>query len=169
MKINFLITTLVGALILVTSCRDLSEKEIGTPFSKIEGLSATDWEITKVEIVDGADPAQSSKDFSDFYLNGDSKLRLSFSSDGTYQVFPGEGLNFFPSSDGLWKFNNDEAPNEIILNPDSDPQILSLESPTRIVDQELNVKYDKHFCVLEEGEPEVPVYSYRMSFQRVNQ
>jgi hypothetical protein len=155
----------IGAI--VSGCRDIRDAELGEPFSKIEGLTLTKWEITSVSIVDGADPARSSRDFSQFYLNGDTKLTLTFDEDYTFMVEVGEGLNFLPS-DGTWQFDDPDYPTKIILNAGSNPQELQLEATTRFVDQELKVRFDKYFCVLEEGEPEVPVYSYRLIFQRLN-
>jgi len=159
---------LLAIAIALMGCREIRDAELGEPFSKVEGLTETKWEITAVSIVDGADPAQASRDFGEFYLNGDSKLTLDFTDEGTFTVQTGDGLNFLPS-DGIWTFDDPDFPTKIILNHDTDPQELQLEAPTRKVDQELKVRYDKYFCVLEEGEPEVPVYSYRLIFQRVNE
>lgn len=150
-----------------SGCREIRDAELGEPFSKIEGLTLTKWEITSISIVDGADPARSSRDFGEFYLNGDSRLTLSFDENGTFIVEVGDGLNFLPS-DGTWQFDDPDFPTKIILNADTEPQELQLEAPTRFVDQELKVRFDKFFCVLEEGEPEEPVYSYRLIFQRTN-
>lgn len=159
---------LLMIMVIVSGCRDVRDAELGDRFSKIEGLTLTKWEITSVTIVDGADPARSSRDFSEFYLNGDSKLTLNFQDDYTFMVEEGEGLNFLPL-DGTWQFDEPDYPTKIILNAGTEPQELQLEAPTRKVDQELKVRYDKFFCVLEEGEPEVPVYSYRLIFQRINE
>ena len=157
------------ALILATfGCRDIRDAELGEPFSKVEGLTATQWEIVEVEIVDGADLAQTSRDFSQFFVDFPNKLTIDFEEDGTFVVLPGDGPNVFSSDNGVWEFDDVNVPTQIKLNPDADVQILELEAPTRIVDQELKVKFDKYFCVLEEGEPEKPVYSYRLVFQRLN-
>jgi len=164
---KIVLVAICGA-VAISGCRDIRDAELGEPFSKIEGLTLTQWEITSISIVDGADPARSSRDFGDFYLNGDSKLTLDFNDDGTFMVEVGDGLNFLPS-DGTWQFDDPDYPTKIILNAATNPQELQLEAPTRKIDQELKVRFDKYFCVLEEGEPEVPVYSYRLIFQRINE
>lgn len=146
------------------SCKPQPEGELGTPFSKMEGLTATPWEIEQVVIVDGADPAKSERDFSSFYLGGDSKLTVNFDADGTFDITPGEGLNFLPES-GAWQFNDPNYPTQIILNPEGDTQILYLESPTRIIETRLRVRFDKHECFI--NDEWSVVYSYGLIFKRV--
>lgn len=148
----------------VMSCKPEPEGELGTPFSKTEGLTATAWEIEQVVIVDGADPAKSERDFSSFYLEGDARLTLRFDTDHTFEITPGAGLNFLPES-GVWEFDDPRYPTQIILNPEGDTQILYLETPTRIVDTKLRLRFDKHFCTTD-GES-AAVYSYGLIFTRV--
>lgn len=162
-KLGFLFVV----ILVIAGCREIRDAELGEPFSKVEGLVATPWELTSISLVDGADPARTSRDFGEFFLNGDSVLTLEFFEDGTFIANQGEGLAIIPDG-GTWSFDDVNYPTKIILNPGAEQLELQLEGPTRIVDTQLLVRYDKYFCVLEEGEPEVPVLSYEMDFQRVN-
>lgn len=154
-------------ILVIGGCREIRDAELGEPFSKVEGLVATPWELTAISIVDGADPARSTRDFGEFYLNGDSVLTLEFFEDRTYIAQQGEGLPIIPDG-GTWSFDDINYPTKIILNEGADQLELQLEGPTRKIDTQLLVRYDKYSCVLEEDEPEVPVLSYEMDFQRVN-
>lgn len=155
----------IASLLVVTSCREDRSAELGEPLSKIEGLVATPWVISEVYIVDGADPANASRDFSSYYASGESLLSLNFNEDGTFQVQPGDGVNFLPEG-GTWEFDNNEYPSRIIMNGGDVDLELQLEAPTRIIEQQLKVRYDKYACELD-GEIK-PVYSYRMVFNRDN-
>ncbi len=155
---------LLAAAAVFTACKPEPEGELGAPFSKIEGLTSTMWEIEQVVIIDGADPARRESDFSEFYLQGEDRLSLKFNSDGSFEIFPGEGVNFLPDS-GEWRFDDDRFPTQIVLNPEGDTRVLHLESPTRRIDKELRVRFDKHHCQLD-GSWEA-VYSYALIFKRV--
>ncbi len=150
---------------MLVSCKPEPEGELGTPFSKMEGLTATSWEIERVVIVDGADPAKTERDFSSFYLGGENKLTAKFDADGTFDVTPGDGLNFLPLS-GTWQFNDPMYPTQIVLNPEGDTQILYLESPTRIIETRLRLRFDKHECLIDDEW--AVVYSYGLIFKRVD-
>ena len=156
---------LIASVLVMSSCREDRSADLGEPLSKIEGLVATPWVISEVYIVDGADPANTSRDFSSFYVSGESLLSLNFSEDGTFQVQPGDGLNFLPEG-GTWEFDNKEFPTRIIMDGGDESLELQLEAPTRIIEQQLKVRYDKYACELD-GEIK-PVYSYRLVFNREN-
>ena len=148
----------------LAACKPEPEGELGTPFSKMEGLVATAWEIEQVVIVDGADPARTERDFSEFYLGGEQLMTLRFHADGQFEITPGDGLNFLPES-GVWEFDQPQHPTQILLNPEGDTQVLHLETPTRIIESRLRVRFDKHECFLDDNW--TAVYSYGLIFKRV--
>jgi len=151
---------------IFNSCREDRVTEIGTPFSKIEGLTMAPYELTNVSIIDGVDPARAERDFTNFYIGGEQILRIDFSDDMTFTVIQGDmGLNFLPES-GTWSFDNAEAPSQVILNDGTTSQILNLNAPTRKVDPTLEFSYDKYSCEID-GEI-TAVYSYSAVFDRVN-
>ena len=161
------ILILFFAFLILTGCHKErgEDAELGTPFSKVEGLSAAPWIVTSVSIQDGVDPALSTRDFSPFYLSGNNKLQISFDKDGTFMVVPGDGLNFLPL-EGTWTFDDEFAPRKIILTSSNGTQELQLLGPTRIVDEEFKFRFDKYKCEID-GEV-IPVYSYIANFVRLN-
>src|SRR5690554_3623517 len=165
MKINKLLsflcfTTLLFALV---GCKD-DEAEIGTPFSKSEGLTAKEWVISEVFLVDESNPAKPERNISPFYTSGQNLLGISFNADGTFQVAPGDGLNFFPS-EGTWSFDNNEAPKQIVLvSIDGETTVAPLGGPTRISDQQLKINFVKKSCT-KDGEDQ-PALGYRLIFNR---
>src|SRR5690554_5260803 len=152
MKINKLYSFLCFTMLLVAlvGCKD-DETEIGEPFSKSEGLTAKDWVIAEAFLVDESNPAKPERNISSFYTNGDNLLAISFNADGSFEVSPGDGLNFFPNS-GTWSFDNNDAPKEIILvSSDGETTVAPLGGPTRISDQQLKINFVKRSC-LKDGE-----------------
>jgi len=165
MKINKLYSFLCFTMLLVAlvGCKD-DETEIGEPFSKSEGLTAKDWVIAEAFLVDESNPAKPERNISSFYTNGDNLLAISFNADGSFEVSPGDGLNFFPNS-GTWSFDNNDAPKEIILvSSDGETTVAPLGGPTRISDQQLKINFVKRSC-LKDGEDK-PALGYRLVFNR---
>jgi len=164
-KTTYLILFIAVAGIF-SSCREDRVTDIGTPFSKIEGLTMAPYELTTVSIIDGVDPARAQRDFTSFYLGGEQILSIDFSDDMTFTVIQGDmGLNFLPES-GTWSFDNPDAPSQIILNDGTTNQVLNLNAPTRKVDPTLEFSYDKYSCEID-GEV-TAVYSYSAVFDRAN-
>ncbi len=81
MKINklYLPFCLMMAFVAFHSCKE-DEPEIGEPFSKVEGLTATDWIISEVYLVDETNPAKPERNISSFYTSTDNLLFVSFSA-----------------------------------------------------------------------------------------
>lgn len=144
-------------------CKD-DEPEIGEPFSKTEGLTATDWIISEVFLVDESNPAKPERNISNYYTGGSNLLAVSFKSDYTFNVTSGDGLNFFPDA-GTWSFDNNDAPKEIILvSTDGVTTVAPLGGSTRISDQQLKINFVKRSCT--EGGEEKAALGYRLVFNR---
>lgn len=150
-------------LVLAASCNKDDIPPIGEPFDKVEGLTATEWIISEAYLVDESNPAKPERNISDFYTTGD-RLEINFNGDGTFEVTPGAGLNFFPES-GTWAFDNNNAPTEIILTDQNMVQTVApLGGPTRISDPQLKINFAKRFCD-EDGEQKAAL-GYRLVFNR---
>lgn len=165
MKVNkiLLILSLIFAIGAMQSCKE-DEAEIGEPFGKIEGLTATDWLISEVFLIDESNPAKPERNISGFYTGGSNLLAISFNPDFTFAVTPGDGLNFFPDA-GTWSFDNNEAPKEIILvSTDGETTVAPLGGPTRISDQQLKINFVKKSCLV--GGEEKAALGYRLVFNR---
>lgn len=162
---KYFIFLFVSCLALgLTSCED-DEADIGTPFSKIEGLTATDWIVEEVYLIDESNPAKPERSITDYYTSGDERLEMSFSADGTFTVTSGEGLNFFPPS-GTWSFDNDAAPTKIILiSEEGEVTDAPLAGPTRITDEQLKIQLVKYFCQVDGVSK--GMLGYRMVFNRM--
>ena len=165
MKINKLLSFLCFTMLLVAvvGCKD-DEAEIGEPFSKSEGLTAKDWVISEVFLVDESNPAKPERNISPFYTSGENLLAISFNADGSFKVTAGDGLNFFPAA-GTWSFDNNDAPKQIILvSTGGETTIAPLGGPTRISDQQLKINFVKRSCP-KDGEDK-PALGYRLVFNR---
>lgn len=147
--LNYRFLLLVSLVaISITSCKEDDDTEIGDPFSKIEGLTATDWIVAEVFLVDESNPAKPERDISNYYTSTANRLEMSYNIDGTFVVTAGDGLNFFPSS-GSWMFDNDQAPTAIILTSDEGVTEMPLAGPTRISDAQLKIQFVKEYCQVE--------------------
>lgn len=165
MKINklYLIACLMIAMVAIQGCKE-DEAEIGVPFDKVEGLTATDWVISEVFLVDETNPAKPERNISNFYTGGSDLLEISFKQDYTFTVSPGAGLNFFPDA-GTWSFDRNDAPKEIVMvSTDGVTTIAPLGGPTRISDQQLKINFVKRSCA--DGSEDKAALGYRLVFNR---
>lgn len=154
---------LIALSMVIVGCED-DEAEIGEPFSKIEGLTATPWIVEEVFLVDDSNPARPEMDISNYYTSGENRLEMDFSTDGTFEVTEGDGLNFFPPS-GTWSFDSDAAPTKIILvGEDGEVIDAPLAGPTRISDSQLKIQIIHSYCQVD-GEAK-GVLGYRIVFNR---
>ncbi len=159
----FYTTAFVMAL---TGCKD-DEPEIGEPFSKIEGITATGWQIAEAFLVDENNPAKPEQDISEYYTSSDNLLEINFSADGSYEVIEGDGIAFLPLT-GTWSFNDNAAPTSIIFVGDNGEVITApLDGPTRIVDSQLKIRFEREYCQID-GESK-PVLGYRVVFNRIEE
>lgn len=164
MKIEIKYLSVFAFLILFfTGCKDDDHGEIGDPLSKIEGLTASPYEIAEVYLVDEGNPARPERNISQYYMGGD-LLAVKFNADFTFEVTPGTGLNFFPES-GTWSFDDNYAPSKIILvSSDGVTTEAPLAGPTRLVDSQLKIAFIKRYCEVD-GEQKAAL-GYRLIFNR---
>lgn len=155
---------ILAILIIAMACDKTEIPPIGEPFDKVEGLTATGWIVGEAYLVDESNPAKPERDLSSFYTEGDNPLEMKFNADGTFEVTPGDGLNFFPES-GTWSFDNNTAPTEIIFVDENMVETIApLGGPTRISDAQLKINFVKRSC--ESGGEEKPALGYRLVFNR---
>lgn len=162
MKIKSIYSILYLAVLVVTlsGCKE-DEAEIGTPYSKVEGITATDWVMNEVFLVDEGNPAKPERNITEQVITAD-PLVLSFNTDGSFSADVEN--SFFPLS-GTWSFDNDNAPKKIILvAPDGTPTDAPLGGPTRISDSQLKINFVKRSCP--DGADEKSALGYRLVFNR---
>ncbi len=165
-KLKWLLPVLGAAalLIAVQGCKLDDDREIGDPWSHIEGLTATDWELSDVELIDEGNPSRPRKNIGRFFLNGE-PTTLKFDVDGSFVSLEGAGGQVFPS-EGTWAFDLDEAPRRINITSGGETLVANLRSPVRIIDNRLDIVIIKRTCVVD-GEIR-PALGYRFIFDRVN-
>jgi hypothetical protein len=159
-KARYLYLILFFAVAIV-GCKE-DDPEIGEPFGKTDGLVATGWVVSQVFLVDEGNPAKPEREISEYYTSGTDLLEIKFEADGTFETFPGDGVNFFPDA-GTWSFNDPLTPSSITLVSDDQTINSPLGGPTRIVDSELKMNVQR-FCNID-GE-EKAVLGYRLVFVR---
>lgn len=152
--------------VIFQACKPEIEGELGTPFDKAEGLSATPWVFTSAAVIDEFNPSRPRKDITSFYTAGEQLLTLNFNADGTFTAVSGSGKNPFPEA-GTWSFDNNETPRELLLESGGVITQARLSAPTRVVDQVLEIEFVQRQCVDETGQ-EKPVLSYAFTFNRQN-
>jgi len=162
MKYRFgILTAFLVLAVLFQGCKE-DEPEIGEPFGKSEGLTATPWVVSQVFLVDEGNPSKPEREVSEFFTSGTDLLEIDFNSDGTFETTPGEGVNFFPES-GTWSFNNPNTPTTITLASPDLTIVSPLGGPTRISDPELKLNVQRT-CT--DGGEEKAVLGYRVVFVR---
>lgn len=162
MKNNYrLIWLLLAGFIIFQGCKE-DDPEIGEPFGKTEGLTATGWVVNQVFLVDEGNPAKPEREISSYYTEGGNLLEIRFNEDGTFETIPGDGVNFFPES-GTWAFNDPNTPSGITFTSDEVVFESPLGGPTRISDNELLLNVPR-FCFID-GEDKA-VLGYRLVFVR---
>lgn len=152
---------LACTVLFTTACKE-DEAEIGEPFSKVEGITATDWILDEVFLVDEGNPSRPERNISENTVSDDDPLILSFEQDGT---FTSNAPNpFFPST-GTWSFDNASTPTKIIfVDAGGNTTDAPLGGPTRISDSQLKINFTRQTCNID-GE-EKAVLGYRLVFNR---
>lgn len=162
-RIRSIFILLAGtSLVLLQACKD-DDREIGEPWSHIEGLTANEWILTDAEIIDEGNPSRPRRSLSTFFLGGDNVLTLKFEADGTFASVPGDGGQVFPLS-GTWSFDRDEAPRFINMVDGNDNLVANLGAPVRIIDPQLKLELIKKSCIVD-GDVR-PALGYRFTFNR---
>lgn len=155
---------LIGMVLLalgVFACKkDL--KDIGTPGSKVEGIQAS-WEMSKCVHVDEVSLVKESANITGYFTKGSKLPNISF-KDSLYTVdTAGVVINFFNSTAGVWKFDNDNFPTKILFTPsDAMPFEFKLNGPIRPQD---NLKFTKQVFTSCKG-AQTHVMSYNLEFIR---
>lgn len=161
---KFQILGILALALFILSCDKKEIPPIGEPFDKTQGLTATDWIISDVYLVDESNPAKPEKDLTTYFTSSENKLEMSFGADGTFQVTPGDGGNFFPEN-GTWSFDDNSAPTEIIFVDENQVETIApLGGPTRISDAQLKINFVKRSCP--DGSELKAVLGYRLVFNR---
>ncbi|MBL7831079.1 MAG: DUF5004 domain-containing protein [Saprospiraceae bacterium] len=148
-------------LIAFTACK--KEKfEIGTPFSKVKGISST-WELKEVWQTD--EIAETAPLNVTDLMVGTTPSIITFTENGrTYNLQTGTSFQFIPDS-GTWKFDDDEYPTQVTLNSSGNDYELALQKPVReIADNTLEYKYIRpigNCTVLEGGKKGAVGYIYK--------
>jgi hypothetical protein len=139
---NFAWAALVLGGLHLTGCKPETQGEIGEPFDKVEGISAT-WELRAFQQQDLNSPVKEVRDLSEFYIDGVTQpLRLTFHPDRTYEVEISMGKNFFGNG-GTWAFDDDTYPSDLFLYTGEDTLVYDLGAMTRTFDQTLGIEYSR--------------------------
>ncbi len=156
--------TLSATFLMLNQGCEEDDREVGTPFSKSEGLTATPWVVAETYLVDESNPSKPERNLTAQFTEGGNPLEINFDANGSFSVTPGVGLSFFPLS-GTWSFDDSDAPRQLILlSTEGVTTIAPLGGPTRIVDQQLKINFAKRFCD-DDGEQKA-VLGYRLVFNR---
>jgi len=153
---------LAVAVVSLQACKD-DDREIGDPWDHVEGLTANDWILTDVEIIDEGNPSRPRRGLSQFFVGGENVLSLKFETDGTFASVPGDGGEVFPLT-GTWAFDRNEAPRFINIVDGNENVIANLGSPVRIIDPQLKLELVKKTCVVDGAVR--PALGYRFIFNR---
>ncbi len=167
MKKRFSVFTWLAALavvVLTQGCRE-DAPEIGDPWSHIEGITATPWILTEVDLIDEGNPSRPRRSISRFFTEGESQMTLNLTEDGHFESVPGDGGQVFPL-DGTWSFDLDEAPRRVTFVGDDETIVANLGRPVRIIDPELRLELVKKSCIVD-GEVRAAL-GYRFTFVRQN-
>jgi hypothetical protein len=138
-------------------------KEIGEPFDKVEGISGT-WIVSDAAVIDEQSVLKDEIDITDFYTSDPGNV-MELIFDGvtmTYQVTPGEGINFFGTG-GTWEYDDPNFPEFLYLytqvEMEDDTIVLQMGTTVNEFSSSMDIKYPR-YC----GENNVS--SYRYTFLR---
>lgn len=137
-------------------------KEIGTPGSKKEGIQAS-WQLMKCVHVDEQSLTKEAANITRYFSDGAKMPNITF-KDTLYTVDTvGLSINFFNSTAGSWRFDNDNFPSKIFFTPvDAAPFEFKLNGPIRPQD---NLKFTKQVMHSCKG-AETLIMSYNLEFLR---
>lgn len=149
-------------ILVLQGCQD-DDREIGDPWSHIEGITATSWVLTDAELIDEGNPSRPRRSISRFFTGGDDVMTLNFTEDGNFVSVPGDGGEVFPL-DGTWSFDLNEAPRRVVFTSADGTLTANLGAPVRPIDSELQLEIVKRTCVVE-GEVKAAL-GYSFTFTR---
>lgn len=157
---------IAGISLLMWSCKPELKGELGEATDKVAAMDG-EWEISAFKQRDENNPIKEVRDLSEFYVvDGVTPTQLTFnSSDRTYSVVPGPGKNYFGSG-GTWRFDDDFAPSEIVLETATDTFSLALGSMPRSFDPLLSFELPR-YCTDASGNRTATV-TYIINISRIN-
>jgi len=161
---KYAVLAVLAVTVALQGCQD-DDREIGEPWSHVEGITATSWILTEVDLIDEGNPSRPRRSLSRFFAGGDNPTTLNFTADGHFVSVPGDGGQVFPV-DGTWAFDLNEAPRRVIFTDENGTISANLGAPVRLVDPELRLEVVKRTCLVD-GEVK-PALGYRFTFTRQN-
>jgi hypothetical protein len=164
MKKIFFYTTILA--LLSVGCKPDLKGELGEGTDKIAAMNG-EWQISAFQQRDENNPIKEVRDLSQFYIiEGVTPTQLTFnSSDLTYSVVPGPGKNYFGTG-GNWRFDDNFAPSEIILETATDTFSLALGTMPRDFDPTLSFELPR-YCTDASGNRTATV-TYIINISRQN-
>jgi Domain of unknown function (DUF5004) len=157
---------LSAALVLNWGCKPELKGELGEGTDKVAAMNGS-WQISSFQQRDENNPIKEVRDLSEFYIvDGETPTQIEFnSSDKSYSVVPGAGRNYFGTG-GTWRFDDNFAPSEIVLETPTDTFSLALGSMPREVESNLSFELPR-YCVDAEGNSTATV-TYIINITRTN-
>lgn len=116
--------------------------------SKIEGISAN-WELTRVDQIDVFNKlvyveSDSLLNITKSFIGSKTPMQINITGGGAYTITAGVAATMFKKTSGTWAFNNNEAPERLILDRGTaDEMAYKIMKPIRPQDQFLVLKYNK--------------------------
>ena len=152
--------------LLVYSCKPELKGELGESTDKVAAMNGN-WEVSAFKQRDENNPIKEVRDLSEFYIvDGQTPTQLTFnSSDRSYTVVPGPGKNYFGTG-GTWRFDDDFAPSEIVLETATDTFSLAMGTMPRDFDPTLSFELPR-YCTDALGN-RTPTVTYIINISRVN-
>lgn len=162
---NFTFFVLFATFATIVGCKEERDLQLGEPFSKLDGISAT-WKLVQITQTDGlaTDPTKRQLVLPEDFL-GDTPMTITFNSAlGAYTAQSGTTILNLVGESGTWAFDDDNYPTAIAF----DGSWWSLLTPTRTVDNVLKIATD-HYCTItdDSGAPiAAPTIGYIYTFER---
>lgn len=138
-----ILIVLAIASLAINACKKEYE-DIGTPASKIEGVTSK-WVLTTFKMTDKGGILDEQMDMTDYYTNNSQMPNITFTINGADTTFTcdtaGVILNLFKVANGRWRFDDNNYPTKILLLADDKSAIteFNLLAPIRKFDNTLSI------------------------------
>jgi hypothetical protein len=160
---SYTLTLVLVISMLASGCKKKIEGELGTPYSKVTGMTG-DWELSKFVQIDLNNPIKEERDLTEFFVQeGSTPFTMSFeSADRSFTSAIEIGKNYFGES-GTWSFDDDNYPSFLYI--DNATQILEFEMGNMVdqYDNELQLDLNRA-CI--SGTDVTETVIYRFVFKR---